>query len=57
MQNPLLQILCLVAMEKAASTNSDDIRDDKSQGVEMYLRGAGEQCGPEPIYGEPHRRR
>ena len=57
MQNPLLQILCLVAMEKPASTNSDDIRDDKSQGVEMYLRGAGEQCGPEPIYGEPHQRR
>ncbi|XP_055252801.1 glucose-6-phosphate 1-dehydrogenase-like [Moschus berezovskii] len=29
MQNPLLQILCLVAIEKPASTNSDDIYDDK----------------------------
>nr|Q7YS37.3 RecName: Full=Glucose-6-phosphate 1-dehydrogenase; Short=G6PD [Bos indicus]CAD97761.1 glucose-6-phosphate 1-dehydrogenase [Bos indicus] len=29
MQNPLLQILCLVAMEKPISTNSDNIRDDK----------------------------
>ena len=28
MQNPL-QILCLVAMEKPTSTNSDNIRDDK----------------------------
>ncbi|KAM6976516.1 glucose-6-phosphate 1-dehydrogenase-like [Aplochiton taeniatus] len=29
MQNHLLQILSLVAMEKPASTNSDDIRDEK----------------------------
>lgn len=29
MQNPLLQILFLVAMEKPASTNSHDIHDDK----------------------------
>lgn len=29
MQNPLLQILCLVAMEKPTSTNSDNIHDDK----------------------------
>jgi glucose-6-phosphate 1-dehydrogenase len=29
MQNHLLQILCLVAMEKPASTSPDDIRDEK----------------------------
>ncbi|XP_055022267.1 glucose-6-phosphate 1-dehydrogenase-like isoform X3 [Boleophthalmus pectinirostris] len=29
MQNHLLQILCLVAMETPASTNSDDVRDEK----------------------------
>lgn len=29
MQNHLLQILCLVAMEKPVSTNAEDIRDEK----------------------------
>ncbi|KAL7988282.1 hypothetical protein Chor_007201 [Crotalus horridus] len=29
MQNHLLQMLCLVAMEKPTSTNSDDVRDEK----------------------------
>uniref|UniRef100_A0A671KXC8 glucose-6-phosphate dehydrogenase (NADP(+)) n=1 Tax=Sinocyclocheilus anshuiensis TaxID=1608454 RepID=A0A671KXC8_9TELE len=29
MQNHLLQMLCLVAMEKPASTSSDDVRDEK----------------------------
>ncbi|XP_061760575.1 glucose-6-phosphate 1-dehydrogenase isoform X1 [Nerophis ophidion] len=29
MQNHLLQLLCLVAMEKPASTSSDDVRDEK----------------------------
>ncbi|KAM4664864.1 glucose-6-phosphate 1-dehydrogenase isoform 2-T2 [Discoglossus pictus] len=29
MQNHLLQMLCLVAMEKPVSTNSDDVRDEK----------------------------
>uniref|UniRef100_A0A8D1PSQ8 Glucose-6-phosphate 1-dehydrogenase n=1 Tax=Sus scrofa TaxID=9823 RepID=A0A8D1PSQ8_PIG len=29
MQNHLLQMLCLVAMEKPASTDSDDVRDEK----------------------------
>lgn len=29
MQNHLLQMLCLVAMEKPASTNPDDVRDEK----------------------------
>ncbi|XP_071657303.1 glucose-6-phosphate 1-dehydrogenase, partial [Patagioenas fasciata] len=29
MQNHLLQMLCLVAMEKPASTNADDVRDEK----------------------------
>lgn len=29
MQNHLLQMLCLVAMEKPASTGSDDVRDEK----------------------------
>ncbi|MGH0170363.1 UNVERIFIED_CONTAM: hypothetical protein FKN15_067912 [Acipenser sinensis] len=32
MQNHLLQMLCLVAMEKPASTNSDDVRDEKYTG-------------------------
>lgn len=29
MQNHLLQMLCLVAMEKPASTSPDDVRDEK----------------------------
>lgn len=29
MQNHLLQLLCLVAMEKPASTDPDDVRDEK----------------------------
>lgn len=29
MQNHLLQMLCLVAMEKPTSTNSNDVRDEK----------------------------
>ena len=29
MQNHLLQMLCLVAMEKPPSTNPDDVRDEK----------------------------
>ncbi|XP_078392554.1 glucose-6-phosphate 1-dehydrogenase-like [Cetorhinus maximus] len=29
MQNHMMQMLCLVAMEKPASTNSDDVRDEK----------------------------
>ena len=29
MQNHLLQILCLTAMEKPPSTSPDDIRDEK----------------------------
>lgn len=29
MQNHLLQMLCLVAMEKPATTDSDDVRDEK----------------------------
>lgn len=29
MQNHLLQMLCLVAMEKPTSTNPDDVRDEK----------------------------
>lgn len=32
MQNHLLQMLSLVAMEKPASTSSDDVRDEKVQG-------------------------
>lgn len=29
MQNHLLQVLCLVAMEKPATKSADDIRDEK----------------------------
>lgn len=29
MQNHLLQMLCLVAMEKPPSTSPDDVRDEK----------------------------
>lgn len=32
MQNHLLQMLCLVAMEKPASTDPDDVRDEKVLG-------------------------
>nr|P15588.1 RecName: Full=Glucose-6-phosphate 1-dehydrogenase; Short=G6PD [Didelphis virginiana] len=36
MQNHLLQMLCLVAMEKPASTNSDDVRDEKDELQEAW---------------------
>uniref|UniRef100_G1RVU8 glucose-6-phosphate dehydrogenase (NADP(+)) n=1 Tax=Nomascus leucogenys TaxID=61853 RepID=G1RVU8_NOMLE len=44
MQNHLLQMLCLVAMEKPASTNSDDVRDEK-------VGGAPQSPGPCPVVG------
>ncbi|EMP23920.1 Glucose-6-phosphate 1-dehydrogenase [Chelonia mydas] len=45
MQNHLLQMLCLVAMEKPASTDSDDVRDEKHPGP----RGdAGDLSHPSP---------
>lgn len=37
MQNHLLQMLCLVAMEKPASTSSDDVRDEKVQNHSLRL--------------------
>ena len=37
MQNHLLQMLCLVAMEKPASTDSDDVRDEKVGGAAPSL--------------------
>nr|KAF6349153.1 hypothetical protein mMyoMyo1_011709 [Myotis myotis] len=46
MQNRLLQMLCLVAMEKPVSTDSKE-----GQRVEMYLRGVGEQRCPGPCRG------
>lgn len=39
MQNHLLQMLSLVAMEKPASTSSDDVRDEK-----VTSRSANELC-------------
>ncbi|RXM34997.1 Glucose-6-phosphate 1-dehydrogenase [Acipenser ruthenus] len=41
MQNHLLQMLCLVAMEKPASTNSDDVRDEKVIVLYILFRGSG----------------
>lgn len=38
MQNHMLQMLCLVAMEKPASTNSDDVRDEKVLGRHSVFR-------------------
>lgn len=38
MQNHMLQMLCLVAMEKPASTNSDDVRDEKVVGRRTVFR-------------------
>ena len=38
MQNHLLQILALVAMEKPISTSPEDIRDEKVQSVVDYIR-------------------
>ena len=32
MQNHLLQMLCLVAMEKPPSIDPDDVRDEKARG-------------------------
>lgn len=34
MQNHLLQVLCLVAMEKPATKNANDLRDEK---VTLYF--------------------
>ena len=33
MQNHLLQVLCLTAMEKPASTSAEDMRDEKVNGL------------------------
>lgn len=44
MQNHLLQMLCLVAMEKPASTHPDDVRDEK---VGTRMSG-GLQAWPDP---------
>ncbi|XP_025909056.1 glucose-6-phosphate 1-dehydrogenase [Nothoprocta perdicaria] len=40
MQNHLLQMLCLVAMEKPASTAPDDVRDEKVPAGSPRPRGA-----------------
>lgn len=40
MQNHVLQMLCLVAMEKPASTGSDDVRDEKVRDVPLPLPAA-----------------
>ncbi|XP_072102259.1 glucose-6-phosphate 1-dehydrogenase isoform X1 [Mobula birostris] len=37
MQNHMMQMLCLVAMEKPASTNSDDVRDEKVKVLKNIL--------------------
>lgn len=37
MQNHLLQMLCLVAMEKPVSTSPDDVRDEKVEPVIGWL--------------------
>ena len=41
MQNHLLQILCLTAMEKPVSMNAEDIRDEK---VSTNVRGLQEKA-------------
>ena len=37
MQNHLLQVLCLAAMEKPPSTSPDDIRDEKVKVNSIFL--------------------
>lgn len=37
MQNHLLQMLCLVAMEKPASTSPDDVRNEKVRHSDIFL--------------------
>lgn len=44
MQNHLLQMLCLVAMEKPASTNPDDVRDEKVISMIGWLEIVGHLC-------------
>ncbi len=44
MQNHLLQMLCLVAMEKPASTSPDDVRDEKVKPMIGYLEAEGHLC-------------
>lgn len=48
MQNHLLQMLSLVAMEKPASTSSDDVRDEKVMG-----QSANELCSVVPCSTHP----
>ncbi|XP_056279693.1 LOW QUALITY PROTEIN: glucose-6-phosphate 1-dehydrogenase-like [Pseudoliparis swirei] len=45
MQNHLLQMLCLVAMEKPASTSPDDVRDEKVKVLKCIAPVAGSDVG------------
>uniref|UniRef100_A0A2K5RPS8 Glucose-6-phosphate 1-dehydrogenase n=1 Tax=Cebus imitator TaxID=2715852 RepID=A0A2K5RPS8_CEBIM len=53
MQSHLLQILCLVAMEKPASTNSDDVRDEE---VKVLKCISGVQANNVVLEGEATKR-
>lgn len=44
MQNHLLQMLCLVAMEKPASTSPADVRDEKVAPVTGWLEIVRQLC-------------
>ncbi|XP_059188886.1 glucose-6-phosphate 1-dehydrogenase-like [Centropristis striata] len=48
MQNHLLQMLCLVAMEKPASTDPDDVRDEKVK----VLKCVAPVAGPDVVLGQ-----
>ncbi|XP_034001219.1 glucose-6-phosphate 1-dehydrogenase-like [Trematomus bernacchii] len=53
MQNHLLQILCLVAMEKPASTSPDDVRDEKVKVLKCIAPVTGSDVVLGQYVGDP----
>ena len=57
MQNHLLQMLCLVAMEKPASTGSDDVRDEKAKVLKCISEVQASNVALGQYVGNPARER
>merc|ERR1712154_478501 len=53
MQNHLLQILCLAAMEKPVTTSPDDIRDEKVKVLKAIPAPAMSSCVLGQYEGDP----
>ncbi|TNN82826.1 Glucose-6-phosphate 1-dehydrogenase [Liparis tanakae] len=54
MQNHLLQMLCLIAMEKPASTSPDDVRDEKVKVLKCIAPVAGSDVVLGQYVGDPN---